>query len=286
MEHRRDEMTAPTSVYREFAPSPELRDYVRAIAWFGPASEPPGARAPTREFWLAPEAELTPSFADSHASLLFGIGASYSGRQWHAASVDAIAMGAVTRAIVHPDTPRSGMIGVYLRARGTSALGVPASELTDRIVPLAEVMKGARVPERPSLEWVESFVARRLRYATSSTEVRVGELASYINRCGGRVSVSRMADLAGVSRQHLRRLFRQHIGVSPKLHGRLARFRSTLRHLRDGERSGGWSRLASEVGYADQSHLIADFREFTSMTPEQLARGAGFHPFIGDDTAG
>jgi len=49
------------------------------------------------------------------------------------------------------------------------------------------------------------------------------------------------------------------------------------------DRAGGWSRLAARLGYADQSHFIAECREFAGLTPEQLARGDRFHPFIGDD---
>ena len=113
--------------------------------------------------------------------------------------------------------------------------------------------------------------------------LRIAELASYVRRRGGQISVSKMADLAGVSRQHLGRLFLEYIGVSPKLYLRLTRFRATLRQLRRRDCAGGWSGLAECLGYADQSHLIAECREFTSFTPRQLARGDRFHPFIGED---
>jgi AraC-like DNA-binding protein len=37
---------------------------------------------------------------------------------------------------------------------------------------------------------------------------------------------------------------------------------------------------AIEMGYADQSHMIAEFREFTGLTPQMLASRNWFHPFI------
>ena len=112
----------------------------------------------------------------------------------------------------------------------------------------------------------------------------MAKIASHVGRHGGRVGVTEMAGLTGLSRQHLRRLFLEYLGVSPKLYARLARFRAGLRHLRDTDSAGGWSRLAARLGYADQSHLIAELREFTSFTPAQLAGGDRFHPFVGDDT--
>jgi len=35
-----------------------------------------------------------------------------------------------------------------------------------------------------------------------------------------------------------------------------------------------------EMGYADQSHMIAEFREFSSLTPQRLAVERWFHPCI------
>lgn len=41
-----------------------------------------------------------------------------------------------------------------------------------------------------------------------------------------------------------------------------------------------WARVAMELGYADQSHMIAEFREFSSLTPHMLATERWWHPFI------
>jgi hypothetical protein len=34
------------------------------------------------------------------------------------------------------------------------------------------------------------------------------------------------------------------------------------------------------MGYADQSHMIAEFRQFSGLTPQTLASRQWFHPFI------
>lgn len=41
-----------------------------------------------------------------------------------------------------------------------------------------------------------------------------------------------------------------------------------------------WAQAALELGYADQSHMIAEYRRFSSLTPEMLASRRWFHPFI------
>ena len=93
------------------------------------------------------------------------------------------------------------------------------------------------------------------------------------------MTVQRLADAAGVSRQHLRRMFQQMIGVSPKRYCRLARFQAGLIYAGAGP-GVKWAEVAIELGYADQSHMIAEFRELTSLTPDALATRRWFHPFI------
>ena len=87
-----------------------------------------------------------------------------------------------------------------------------------------------------------------------------------------------MADQAGVSRQYLTRVFREDVGVSPKLYCRLSRFQAALKLARKGEQVN-WADLAIGAGYTDQSHMIAEFREFSGMTPGTFGRGRAFHPF-------
>ena len=72
-----------------------------------------------------------------------------------------------------------------------------------------------------------------------------------------------MASQVNVTRQHLARLFAQEVGVSPKRFAKIVRFRFALRL---GSRKP-WADVAAALGYSDQSHLIADFREFSGTTP-------------------
>jgi AraC-like DNA-binding protein len=119
------------------------------------------------------------------------------------------------------------------------------------------------------METVEA--ALRKLFADSKPGRRVDAAVDAILRSGGRATIDRVAAAAGVSRQHLARAFAYHVGVSPKTFARVMRFRRAL------ELAGGhnWDDLAAELGYFDQSHLIADFREFAGTTPVPffLSRG-------------
>jgi AraC-like DNA-binding protein len=82
-------------------------------------------------------------------------------------------------------------------------------------------------------------------------------------------SVNAVAVDLGVSERHLRRVFRETVGVSPKTFARLARFRSALRAAsEDGHAS--WASIATLAGYYDQAHLIAEFRAIAGVTPHEL----------------
>lgn len=61
------------------------------------------------------------------------------------------------------------------------------------------------------------------------------------------------------------------MGMSPKRYANLRRFVWTVAQLR--ERSQvDWSRLALEAGYADQSHMVRDFKRVAEASPTAFLR--------------
>ena len=94
----------------------------------------------------------------------------------------------------------------------------------------------------------------RCRHATALLEAR-----------GGALPIEAVADRLGVDGRSLERVFRAGLGVSPKRAARLIRLRHVLGLLREGGASG--ADLAVACGYADQSHLIRDFRQLTGRRP-------------------
>ncbi|MCC6538395.1 MAG: AraC family transcriptional regulator [Bryobacterales bacterium] len=82
-----------------------------------------------------------------------------------------------------------------------------------------------------------------------------------------------LAARAGVSERSLQRLFSSYVGVTPKWVIRRYRLHELVERVHAGEPLD-WAALAAELGYFDQSHLIADFRRLAGYTPERYRRAA------------
>jgi AraC-like DNA-binding protein len=85
----------------------------------------------------------------------------------------------------------------------------------------------------------------------------------------GRVRVGALAREIGWSRKHLAQRFSIEVGARPKTAGRILRFAGARRSIDAGIRIGpmDWADLAADWGYADQAHLIREFRAMAGVTP-------------------
>lgn len=190
--------------------------------------------------------------------------------------VDVHAMG-VTQT-VHRKVIRGGQRSVSASLRlgaHQSVLGVPASELAGRIVALDELWGNAvtrRLRERlasarggvAAASVLERAIAERLVDArTRSPRARLALRAAEML---GRANVGEVAGELGVSERHLRRAFREVLGMSPKAFAKLSRFERAL-GAADGEDGASWASIAAASGYYDQAHLIAEFRAIAGATP-------------------
>ena len=180
-------------------------------------------------------------------------------------SANAVAVGTMTRPLFVTDS--SDMLGVRFRPGYAAAFfGAPLAEFTDqRVSKRDRGMLAGRVSDARTGEERFTVVASVLRRVLHDTmpDRRVTASVDRIVQSGGREPIENICTAVGISRQHLARLFAHHVGVSPKTFARVARFRRALRLAQNGR----WADLAPELGYFDQSHLIADFRGFAGDTP-------------------
>lgn len=281
--------------YREYAPCEALSAFVRAFFSFAAPAErkSPEQRVIREVCFRAEESFCSPLFADGHVSIVFGFPrACRAGGVWEPYASDPYGevIGPMTRVGSASLSERQEAVGAYLRAGSVCAItGAAASALRDRVVPLEDLWGLSAIeaaerlhqltPEAERIAGLESMLMRRMaRTQDGSSAVDIAGLAGWVVRSRGGVSVGALAASAGVSRQHLTRVFRESVGVTPKRYCRLARFQAALVYTDDPGRD--WAQTALEMGYADQSHMIAEFRCFSSLTPERIARGRWFHPFI------
>lgn len=210
---------------------------------------------------------------DNCMDAIFDLGACARG----APSARAYAVGTMRAAKTYQLPPGADLTGVRLRpGAGRAFLDGDPADLVDRIVPLdriwgreadlvEESLRSAPSAARPAM------LARILerRAAPDRTDPLVREAAGLAERTRGRISVASLARALGRSERTLERRFADATGVGPKEMARVIRFRHALRVLRADPDLGG-ARLAARCGYADQSHLIREFRALAGATPTEV----------------
>jgi AraC-like DNA-binding protein len=128
----------------------------------------------------------------------------------------------------------------------------------------------------------ELLLARLERCAEPSAQVQAA--VRLIRARRGQVTVRSLADQVNLSISQLERSFTRHVGVGPKLLARqtrvcaLAAEAMTLAAPR-------WGVLAAKYGYADQAHLVREFRELTGLTPARFSRTGSDADFLQDALA-
>lgn len=149
-------------------------------------------------------------------------------------------------------------------------LGVAADTLTDQIVSLADMWRDGRAIS-DSLISAETVpvMLDRLSDAIASRAADESASAHLARRAvrmfeGEEMRVDRVAKQLGVTARHLRRAFVESVGVGPKEFVRSVRLQRALQRTAT---SSDWGRIASDVGYYDQAHLISDFRDMIGLTP-------------------
>lgn len=158
-----------------------------------------------------------------------------------------------------------------------SVLGVPMHQLANRVEELESLLgvaahrlieQLAELPDWDSrFDLVDDFLGSRAesgRRASTATAWSWQEL----QRTGGLASIGQLARELQLSRRQLVARFREEVGLSPKLVGRIIRFNRAIAELKQNG-PVRWSRIAHECGYHDQSHFHHDFREFTGASPSE-----------------
>jgi len=70
-----------------------------------------------------------------------------------------------------------------------------------------------------------------------------------------------------VTERTFQRMFEKNVGIPPNQYRRICQFNTAFRQLQL-RKFNKLTDIAFENGYADQSHYIRSFREFTGITPK------------------
>lgn len=171
------------------------------------------------------------------------------------------------------------MLGISLKAAACSAVyRPPMDELTDVSVEGDLVYPGMRLLCERLYHAADFAAQRRMLMEWVAGVVRRRDGAAVVRRAcqalGGAAEprVGRIARELAVSERHLRRVFLEHVGLTPGQWRRLARFREAV-ELMAGPQT--LTQVAHGAGYADQAHFCRDFGEIAGMTPGEYRGRTG-----------
>lgn len=171
------------------------------------------------------------------------------------------------------------MVGLRFSLFGFGQLfQIPANHFTDNNFPTEEVW-GREM----------KFLLERLHQASEDVEQLINILNEWIIQCLAKRSLSEINQwksleqkfsltnlsvteflnrYVGYTHKHAIHLVKNYCGLAPKHIQKINRFNQVLRII-SSTTFQGWGQMAYQAGYADQSHLIRDFRHFTGYTPEE-----------------
>jgi AraC-like DNA-binding protein len=258
--------------YREWPPHPALRPFVRAY-W--------ALRGASTETHPQPVLPDGSSELVVHRERPFHRHTAAQGAERQSAR---LFVGQMRAPVVLQAEGAADVVGVRLRPHGAFALlGGPQYVYADAIpdvealqMPwLSAAMRRAQEAEsaEASIACLEDALLRRLP-VRARRDPRVGAALALIEEAGGDVRVETVAVQAGAGRRHLERLFREEVGVGPKVFARLVRFQAAAARV-VGEPEVPLVAVSGDSGYFDQSHMIRDFLAFAGSSPDELRRSLG-----------
>jgi AraC-like DNA-binding protein len=245
-------------------PPPQLADSVKAI-WC--------ARGTKQEF-DAPE----PIVPDGCVEVIFNLGDRFSNADTGELQPRDLMAGQMTRPVIALPTGEVDLFGVRFKTgRAGAALRVPMAELQDRLLAASDVVSGLDriagdlrdVAPQHRLSHLARALSERLAPIDADALSAVDHALAIIGAMQGNVAIERVAQRVGITRRHLERHFREHVGLGAKHLARISRVHSMLELLQQQPSMSG-AEIAAACGYSDQAHLIRECQQLTGQTPRRL----------------
>lgn len=114
---------------------------------------------------------------------------------------------------------------------------------------------------------VENYLLKKARKLKPTLPIDM--VLGVFSQEGQMKKVDQISKEACISVRQLERQFKERIGVPPKPYTKLRRL-SNAWQLFENNPKLTWSQIAHSCHYADQMHLVRDFKEFTGLTPTLL----------------
>ncbi|MGH7439089.1 MAG: helix-turn-helix domain-containing protein [Polyangiaceae bacterium] len=173
------------------------------------------------------------------------------------------------------------IVALKVRPGGLGALlGIAARDVRDRTLDLADVW-GSRAKDLADRVATADSTAERIRLLQREIAAHVAadglstnqaiDAAAMVTQRQGRVRVDELSRRCGVSQRTLLQRFDDGVGLAPKQYARLVRLRSAMTRLVSPS-PVDCSDVAVACGYADQAHMIHEFRSLVGLSPLAYCR--------------
>jgi AraC-like DNA-binding protein len=277
-------MRASTMLILRYTPSPPLSSYIDCL-WYRRET----IRCPKRQRALPTGgADVTFNLGEKSMRVFADasdcVGESFAGAVVHGAHSRYFVLDA--RSDVH-------VLGVHFRPGGAALLGLHGDELTDKHASLTDVwgseaaLVHESLLEAPTVRAQFGIVERAMLQRLHASRLVHSAVSFAVRRMQTGPAAIRVATLQAATGYGARRfhaLFRDNIGLAPKLFSRIARMRAVVENIALTAHVD-WADLAAQCGYYDQAHLAHEFREFTGVTPTEyrpVSPQSALHMEIGD----
>jgi AraC-like DNA-binding protein len=189
--------------------------------------------------------------------------------------------GARTRSFILDTSKPLSLMGVSFKpGGGFPFFDGPAAELQDLSVGLdtlwgrkARTLREQLLEARTALarfHILESFLLQQVRRGPGR-DPAVRYALNAFQKSAHVLSVGAVTERTGFSARRFIEMFRNEVGLTPKVYCRISRFRAAV-NAAASVPTVDWSATASACGYFDQSHFIHEFREFAGMSPSTYLR--------------
>lgn len=128
---------------------------------------------------------------------------------------------------------------------------------------------------------IERFFMQRLVDVDCNYQRTQHAIRQIINQ--PQIDVKTLAESTCLGYRQFKRVFTDHVGMSPKEYYRVVRFQRAL-YLLQNHPGMELVDLAYSCGFYDSSHLVKDFKEFTGCSPTQyLSSRSPYSTFFSED---
>lgn len=144
-----------------------------------------------------------------------------------------------------------------------------ADQLTDKFVGIKGIGLKERLYQivRESLTDEKQLISKINAFFESLTLHPVStEVIKFLNRLDFKnpISIGDITREIGVSERSLERKFKMEVGLSPKKYIQIRRVFNVFEKLKS---ENDWQQIVIDHSYADQSHLITEFKKYANIAP-------------------